>query len=415
MNLNKITYFLKGEKRWVFLDQLVFSATSFITTILLARQLGIGSFGVYSSIVLFLYLILSISNAFVVAPFQVLISKVKQPGYYKAAVFQMQLLVVLLFCAISAAILFSEIPFLSNYSHYKISILLLLAGFLMQDFFRRVFLALDKGFEAFIIGFVSGGLQLIILLIYSINSSLELNDAIIVIAATYFPAIVLAFKYYGKIVLPIRYFRFYIAKHFSSGKWLLLTAVLQWSASNFLVAASGLFLGVKALGALRLSQTLFGVLNALLQVLDNYALPKAAIQFNKSAEDLKVYLKLVTKQSLYFLLPIAVLVIIFSKQIFFIAGGTEYVEYSYTLQGMAVLYLVIFLGYPLRIAIRVYMLNRDFFIAYSASFVFSLLSAQYLISQWQLYGVIAALVGNQLLMLAYWQWVLARKQFLLWK
>ena len=313
------------------------------------------------------------------------------------------------------SILSPEIPFLSNYSHYKISILLLLAGFLMQDFFRRVFLALDKGFEAFIIGFVSGGLQLIILLIFSFNSSLQLNDAIIVIAATYFPAIVLAFKYYGKIVLPIRYFRFYIAKHFSSGKWLLLTAVLQWSASNFLVAASGLFLGVKALGALRLSQTLFGVLNALLQVLDNYALPKAAIQFNKSAEDLKVYLKLVIKQSLYFLLPIAVLVIIFSKQIFFIAGGTEYVEYSYTLQGMAVLYLVIFLGYPLRIAIRVYMLNRDFFIAYSASFVFSLLSAQYLISQWLLYGVIAALVGNQLLMLAYWQWVLARKQFLLWK
>ena len=137
MNFNKITYFLRGEKRWVFLDQLVFSATSFITTILLARQLGIGSFGVYSSIVLFLYLILSVSNAFVVAPFQVLISKVKQPGYYKAAVFQMQLLVVLLVCAISAAILFSEISFLSNYSHYKISILLLLAGFLLQDFFNQ--------------------------------------------------------------------------------------------------------------------------------------------------------------------------------------------------------------------------------------------------------------------------------------
>jgi O-antigen/teichoic acid export membrane protein len=415
MNLNKITYFLKGEKRWVFLDQLVFSATSFITTILLARQLGIESFGVYSSIVLFLYLILSVSNAFVVAPFQVLISKVKQPGFYKAAVFQMQLLVVLVLCAITAIILFSEIPFLSNYSQYKFSILSLVAGFLLQDFFRRVFLALDKGFEAFVIGLVSGGLQLIILILFSFTRSLVLTEAFFVIAATYIPALIVAIKYYGKIALPFRYLRIYMSKHFSSGKWLLLTSVLQWSASNFLVAASGLFLGVKALGALRLSQTLFGVLNALLQVLDNYALPKAAVQFNKSADDLKAYLKLVFRQSLYFLLPIALLVIIFSKQIFFVAGGSEYVEYAYTLQGMSVLYLVIFLGYPLRIAIRVYMLNRDFFIAYVASFVFSLLTAQYLISQWQLYGVIVALVGNQLLMLAYWQWVLARKQFSLWK
>ncbi|MBK8885830.1 MAG: hypothetical protein IPN46_04470 [Saprospiraceae bacterium] len=54
--------------------------------------------------------------------------------------------------------------------------------------------------------------------------------------------------------------------------------------SNFFVATSGLILGVEALGAFRLVQTLFGLINVLLQGLESYVLPQAAIRFQQSKE-----------------------------------------------------------------------------------------------------------------------------------
>jgi O-antigen/teichoic acid export membrane protein len=114
-------------------------------------------------------------------------------------------------------------------------------------------------------------------------------------------------------------------------------------------------------------------------------------------------------------LPVVVCCIVFAKQIFFLCGGADYIEYAYALQGMSILYLIIFTGYPIRIAIRVFLLNREFFFAYCISFLFSLLSAKYLIQQWQLTGVIISLIINQLLMLGYWQMALSRKKFVLWK
>ena len=82
---------------------------------------------------------------------------------------------------------------------------------------------------------------------------------------------------------------------------------------------------------------------------------------------------------------------------------------------MALLYFVIFIGYPIRMSIRMMLMNRQFLIGYLISFVFSLATFQYLLSVWHLKGAILGLITNQLLMLLYWQYLLIKKDFILWK
>lgn len=106
---------------------------------------------------------------------------------------------------------------------------------------------------------------------------------------------------------------------------------------------------------------------------------------------------------------------IFSEQIIRFAGGSEYTEYAYLVKGMALLYFVIFAGYPIRMSIRMMILNRLFFIGYVISFLFSLITFNFLLKEWHLWGAIIGLIINQLIILSYWQYALIKKEFILWK
>ncbi|MFT5385387.1 MAG: O-antigen/teichoic acid export membrane protein, partial [Saprospiraceae bacterium] len=113
----------------------------------------------------------------------------------------------------------------------------------------------------------------------------------------------------------------------------------------------------------------------------------------------------------------SVLSILFMFPVFFIdlAAGESYVEYAFLVKGMAVLYFVIFIGYPTRIAIRMMELNHLFFFGYVISFLFSLLSFNFLLKEWHLWGAIIGLITNQLILISFWQYALLKKQFVLWK
>lgn len=403
---------ISPEKTMVVADQLVTSGGSFLTTIILARQLGIAGFGMYSSIVLFLYLALSISNALIIAPFQVMQAGHKNLREYVSALLLMQVMCCTILLAAGFSLVAIKPSFLDNLLPYLVPALLLSATFLLHDFLRRVLLATGRPVQALAIDAVSFSLQLAWLMASSGN--LSVTYALQIMYLTFLPAIALGIYFIRPVMPAIKSIRDTLRLHIAQGKWLLFTAVLQWWAGNLLVVASALFLGVKALGALRLAQTLFGVLNVLLQVFENHVLPVAARLHTESPGALKPYLWKTTRQSALLMLPVSILLVLFPRQVFMWSGGHEYVEFAFALQGMAVLYFFIFAGYASRLAIRVLLLNRDFFIGYVCSFVFSLLAARFLVMQWGIQGVIAGLIINQLLLQAYWQWILYRKNFVLW-
>lgn len=114
-------------------------------------------------------------------------------------------------------------------------------------------------------------------------------------------------------------------------------------------------------------------------------------------------------------IPVIVGFIIFAKPLFSLAGGSQYTPYAYIMQCMGVLYLLVFLSNPVRIAIRVLLLNKQFFTAHIFSFICSLIFAFFAVERFSVLGVIGGLVCNQLVMLVYWQYILNKKNVVLWK
>ncbi|MCX6317780.1 MAG: hypothetical protein NTW29_10840 [Bacteroidetes bacterium] len=415
---NRITYlliFFHTEKGYVIADQLVFSATSFFTTILLARQLGIHSFGIYSGIMLFLYLLLSLISSMVILPFQVLLARDENKTGYMVAVIRMQLLLTFILLLLAGVLLYSPIGIVQPLKSYTPELLLLTGGFLLQDFFRRMFIACQRASLALYMDIVSGGLQLLLLLVAAYRHSLDLSYGLLIIGITYLPSLLIAVKWAAGLKANSISFRKTVAGHWQQGRWLLLTSVLQWWSGNFLIAVAGVFLGVAALGALRLAQTLMGVLNAMFQVIENYAMPRASVLLQQSVQSMKHFLQQLSLKGLCLLVPVLLLLFLFPVTVFRICGGEAYTGYAYALQGMAVLYIIVFAGYPFRIALRAMLMNRVFFTGYLLTFLFTVLAARFIVLQWQLAGVITSLIVNQLLMLGYWQYMLARKKFKLWK
>lgn len=406
---------LHGEKAQVLLGQLIFSGTSFLTNILIAKQAGMGQFGIYASVTLYAYLLLSISNSLIISPFQVCQDSAQNKKQYCGVLLLFQLVIIIIMLLVTVLVLQFSFQSLNPFRAYTTEIILLLGGFLLQDFFRKMFLAVHETGKALLTDVLSCMPQLVWLTANSFAAETSLQTSLFIIGITYMPAVIYGLYAMPSFLIRVTHVRQFIHVHIREGKWLLLTSLLQWWSNNFLATASAFLLGTTALGALRLAQTIFGMLNVFLQAFENYALPRAATLYKQSAENMKSFIKKISRYNFLFLLPVLLAVCIFSKQFFMFFGETNYVQYAGVLQGMSVLYLIIISGFPLRIAIRVHVMNKDFFAAYMLSFVFSLITYKFFIQQWKLAGVVMALGANQLLMLAYWQWKLKRKNFVLWK
>ena len=396
----------------VLVDQAIFSGTNFLLTLFLAQRLDIKNFGLFSTIVLVTYLVMSITNALIIQPFQVSISKIaKRKEYYVSLFLGLVALLSLFMFLVKLLVLF--LPNENIYSFQSNAIICFIVGYLLQDFFRKIFLGLANIVTVVIIDIVF--LVLISIAFYILKNEITLFNTLLVVglanSISSIPGLYFIIKNYEN---PISW-KLFLQDHITQGKWLFSVAVLQWCSSNFFVLISGVYLGIEALGALRLVQSFFGIINIVLQTVENYFLPKVAVLYNENVAKAKKYLVEITAYgALLFGLLLSVL-FIFSTQIIVLAGGTKYESYAYVVKIIAVLYFFIFLSYPVRIAVRVMVLNKIFFIGYLISFVSSLLTFHLLLKYSGLYGAVAGLIINQILMILYWQNQLRKNQFILWK
>ncbi|PCJ94028.1 MAG: hypothetical protein COA50_12765 [Flavobacteriaceae bacterium] len=403
------------NKSIVLADQMVFSGNNFLTTLLMARILSPENFGVYASIILLIYLVISILTAIVMQPLQVTLSKIANKAPYLAFSFWLQLILLVFLLLVIALVINLNLTFFEFYNSLGNGIILLTFGFVMQDYFRKLFLASGKLKQALQVDALTAILHITILITALLYVEYELLDIIVYLGLAYVPAIALGIFFVKPKIYKMPIWESHLLTHIHQSKWLVMTALVQWWSSNLFVVASGIFLGIKALGAFRLVQSVFGVFNLLLQTFENYVLPQAARLLVNSHEQAKIYIRQIgIKSSILFglvLLPI----FIFSKYIIVLIGGTAYAEYSFVVKGMSILYFIIFLGYPIRMAIRVLILNRNFLTGYIYSLLFSLLSFSYLLKEWGLMGAIAGLIVSQLIVLGYWQFILIKNNFILWK
>ena len=395
----------------VFIDQAIFSGTNFLLMLFLAQKLDIKSFGIFSTLFLIAYLGMSVTNALIIQPFQVSHFKVLNKKEYFVFLF-LGLLCLLLFFNMLIELLFVFLPILKGYSLYSKAIVCFVSGLLIQDFFRKFFLGFTQILNVLLID--SLFLILIVILFYFFKDDIQLTNTLWIIGisnlVSSISGLYFIFKNYEK---PLSW-KLFLQNHLSQGKWLFYSAFLQWSSSNFFVLVSGIYLGIEALGALRLVQSVFGVLNVVLISIENYVLPKVVFLYSESVTKAKKYLVKISLFGVLFLGVLLLPIFVFSNEIIILAGGVKYQEYGYVVKIMAILYFFIFMNYPIRIAIKVLVLNKIFFYGYVISFVFSVISFHFFLNYFGLYGAVLGLVINQFLMSIYWQNQLKKNQFQLW-
>jgi O-antigen/teichoic acid export membrane protein len=191
-----------------------------------------------------------------------------------------------------------------------------------------------------------------------------------------------------------------ILEHWDFSKWLTATALLQWFSGNLFIIAAGAILGPRAVGATRMAQNIVGITHVLFLAMENIIPVRAAgFQRDGGTEKMFGYLWKFTLQMGMITLTLLGLISIFSKQIILSFYGSEFVEYQYLLVAFCILYVIIFIGYPLRYAIRTLERTRLIFVSFIASSIFSVLTAYPIIKTFGLTGVIIGLMLTQLITL----------------
>ncbi len=411
--METIKQIVKSTKVQALADQAIFSGNSFLVTILIARLSSPELFGLFSGWILGIYLAVSLISGLLIQPFQILISKVADKKTYQFFVLIMQLSSVIVLLVI-ADVVFRYTNFLQSFDNYREPLLLYAFGFMLHDFFRKIFLAQKMLTKILLSDFLLLCLQSGILILAGMSSSSFLM-LVQLLALSYLPGLIFMVAYSFKNWKFSIKWKNYLILHYQQGRWLFLSAIVQWWSGNLFVVASGMYLGIAALGAFRLVQSLFGVLNVLFQTFENYVLPQTAQLMTDSKIIAKQYLKKLSVQSLAFIAVLLVSIFLLSDYIIVWAGGKQYADYGFLVKGMAILYLIIFIGYPVRLAIRALVLNKHFFIGYSMSLLFSLLSFQFMLSHFQLIGALLGLIGSQLILISFWQFILVKNKFILWK
>jgi O-antigen/teichoic acid export membrane protein len=393
----------------VLFDQLMYSGSNFMITIFLARLLSVTEFGLFSSIIIYTYLLLSILSAFLIQPFQIAYPKTENKNEYVQ---------FLLYSVLSSFLLISVANFLiylflpiKSFSFLTLTFFFI--TYIFQDLLRKILLT--KNAINSVVYMDAFFLVSIVISYFLIDKNINLNVALLIISISNLASICFGIIPLIKTFQKTIDWKTYLKSHWLQGKWFISVSLLQWGNSNLIILFSGLYIGLEGIGALRLVQSFFGILNVLLQVVENYFLPKIAKIYHENKQTAKQYLLKLTLNGLLIFGSILLLLFIFPDKAIAIAGGIQYVKYSFLVQFMAILYLIIFLGYPIRIMIRIKLLNQSFFIGYLFAFLFTLISFQWLLVNFSISGAVLGLISNQLIMLLYWQFQLNKNNFLLWK
>ncbi|WFB68266.1 hypothetical protein [Chryseobacterium sp. WX] len=407
--MKRIHEIFKSASVLVFTDQLIFSGSNFLLTFLLVRKLSISEFGIFSSILLITYFLVGISNAFIVQPFQILSAKnfsKKSLGF----AFMASLVLISMFSLLVFFITLLPVPAIAFVKNNLSALIVFVSAYILQDFLRKILLTID---HIKIVLFIDT-IFIIIFPLLGFEASLTLWKSLYIIGIVNIAASVPGIGYLIKNadfnLKNTSLLRYY----FTEGKWLLSASVLQWLSGNFFTLAAGVYLGINALGALRLVQSFFGIINIILQTIENYYLPKTAQLYyqNKNQEKKELLLKI--RKAIALLTIIIVCFFTFSDSLIIILGGEKYHQYGFVIKLISALYIVILYSYPTRISIRILEQNKAFFIGYCISFVFSVLSFHFLLKYGQLYGAVAGLAVNQIVMIVYWKIILNKKQISVW-
>jgi O-antigen/teichoic acid export membrane protein len=392
---------LAGREIWALTDQSIVSATNFLTNLMLVRFMGLHEFGVFALAWMSVLFVNSLQSALIIAPMMSIGPQQEEknrPLYFGALVFQEFILVCFCFILVFVAVK----AFGNFFTHAGLQPLVLPLAFSAfayqsQDFVRRYFFATRQCRRAFADDALSYAVQLPILFLLHRAGHLNTATALWAMAGTSILGVFPGWLW----MEPIKFNREWITavskRHWKTSRWLCGSSLLMWTSSNLFVIAAPVYYGAAAAGVLRASQNLMGVTHIWFQGLDNIIPVETARQLRQNG----VHSMLAYTRSI--LLKWGGLTLLFALVVVAAPGlwlrliyGPQMAQYGYILQLYALLYMIVFVGSPLRAGLQALEFTVPIFWSYLAmtafAFAFAIPFAKWLGLSGSLFGLIGAQV-----------------------
>jgi O-antigen/teichoic acid export membrane protein len=186
----------------------------------------------------------------------------------------------------------------------------------------------EKPSSAFLIDLISYGAQVTLLGVYYFNNALNVATAFWIIAGTSFTAFIVGFA--RDSLLPVFLHAQTVLKQgWRTGRDYLVAWQLQWLGTQGVLMFSAGAIGAEPVGGIRAAQNIVGPINIIFLAMENVVPVMAAKRFSqKGVTGLLDYLGRITAFGSALLIPVLLILAIFSSQIIEFLYGSSYIAYA---------------------------------------------------------------------------------------
>jgi O-antigen/teichoic acid export membrane protein len=378
---------------WALADQAMVSGVNFLTGIFFARYLGLEEYGYFTLAWMVVQFCNSFQHAGIIAPMMSLgpKQKVEVSGKFYGAMFFQQL-VWSTICAILIVCVGALCGLIAPDLHVRI-LSIPLAGVLflwqLQDFYRRYFFAINKGYLAFFNDSISYIGQIIVLAGVGFWVDIDAYNGLLIIGVTSLIAVIIGTFSLNVEVVRFSYFAESVVENHKYSRWLIYSNFMQYMSANFFYMVSGALLGATSVGVIKSSQNIVGILNILFQAMENFVPSRAAMKYLESGYGgVKSYVRRICLRGGAVIFIVSLFIIIFSKPIMTFVYGEVISEYSYVLKILVISAFFSFFAFPISSGLRALNRTRDIFKIQVIAFIVSLISVYPLLYFFGLTGAV---------------------------
>ncbi|MFZ1085827.1 MAG: hypothetical protein WAN35_12760 [Terracidiphilus sp.] len=390
-----------GREAWALTDQAVVSATNFLTNVMLLRFMGLREFGVFILAWMSVQFVNSLQTALIVAPMMSVGPKQEEkdrPFYFGAVVFQELALVAFCFVLVLVAVKLSG-SFFPGKNLQQLALPLAVSAFAyqMQDFLRRYFFSTCQSSRAFADDALSYLPQLPIIFLLHSAGHLNSANALWVMAGTSILGLAPWFFWMEPLVFNRHWIKAITRRHWKFSRWLTGSSLLVWTSSNLFVLSAPIYYGAAAAGAMKAAQNLMAATHVWFQGLDNVVPVETARHLRAGGvPSMLVYTRSILLKWGGLTALFAVIMAVAPGFWLRLAYGPEVVQYGFVLRYYALLYVIVFLGGPLRAGLQALEFTKPIFWSYLAMTALAFAFAVPMAKGLGISGSLLGLVGVQI-------------------
>lgn len=391
--------FRRDSTIWSIADQVLVSGSNFLLAILIARFLGISSFGVYSIAQAYVLYSFSFQSAAVVSPMMTIVPGAEKSkryglicGFFGLSLFGVMTTALIVgFFASVLGFYFESL----RLGDIIFPVLLTIATSQIQDWVRRSLYADSDNRMAFAADFFAYFLQVLLVGLLAWNLLLSVSAAFWVASVCF--TISSGVVIYRKGWVPNwKSAKFIYINNWRHGRNLLLSSQLQWLGASGVVMFGAGMIGAQAAGAIRAAQSLLGPVNFILQWMDNvYPVRSANILSKHGYLGLVIYLKKIGLIGALIVLFFVLFLALFDEAIFSFVFGESFRPFAVlvVLQGV-----YFFFGFLFRIGSYYFRVLGASSVLTKSSFYWALVaifSAWWCVSLFEESGVMYSLLAGE--------------------